>query len=332
MFPVSIHYLPPGKDDRNLVDKKLYEERLASETKISVATRSENLKVGPYVKILEKIDQSVPEHERGDMLIFLSGLNEIQTLSDELVAYANYTKKWIILPLHSSLSVADQERVFDIAPTGVRKCILSTNLAETSVTIDGIRFIIDSGKVKEMMYDTDSRLSRLQEFWISQSSAKQRAGRAGRTGPGECYRLYSEKEFQHMNDFPVPEIQRTCLDPVVLQIQAYKLGDPREFDFIEKPLRSTIENSLLRLKDLEALDDTENITVLGYALALLPIDVVLGKMLILGTVCNVKEPILIIAAALSVPSPFLRVSESNLETASVYLRTLLYFFKSLIND
>jgi HrpA-like RNA helicase len=168
-----------------------------------------------------------------------------------------------------------------------------------------------------MAYDPASRLSRLQEFWISSSSAKQRAGRAGRTGPGTCYRLYSQNEYDHFNSFPVPEIQRTCLDPLVLQIKAYNLGDPRSFEFIENPFPQAVEQSLLRLKDLGCIDERENITCLGKVLALLPVDLVLGKMLVLGQVCNIKEPMLVVAAALSVPSPFIRIPETQTEILNV---------------
>ena len=115
----------------------------------------------------------------------MPGINEITLLADELRTYASFNRRWIILELHSSLSINAQEKVFDVAPLGVRKCIISTNIAETSVTIDGIRFIIDSGKVKEMAFHSQTSVSKLSEFWISKSSAKQRAGRAGRTGPGE---------------------------------------------------------------------------------------------------------------------------------------------------
>jgi ATP-dependent RNA helicase DHX34 len=123
----------------------------------------------------------------------------------------------------------------------IRSCLHSpadcalTNLcsAETSVTIDGIRFIIDSGKVKELSHDANCNMSKLSEFWISKASAAQRTGRAGRTGPGECFRLYSENEFNHMNDFAVPEIQRAPLEPIVLDIKALELGDPTRFEFIE---------------------------------------------------------------------------------------------------
>lgn len=113
------------------------------------------------MRILEKIDQLIPETERGDLLIFVSGMQEISVLSEQLSSYAEHTRQWIILELHSALSVSDQEKVFDIAPPGVRKCIISTNIAETSVTIDGIRFIIDSGKVKEIGHDNVAGLSKL---------------------------------------------------------------------------------------------------------------------------------------------------------------------------
>ncbi|KAJ3048899.1 DEAH (Asp-Glu-Ala-His) box polypeptide 34 [Rhizophlyctis rosea] len=302
MYPVSIEYMPFEKEDRNLVDDRLYEERLNAEVRESVPASSSNIDAGPYLRIMEKIDQTIPPEERGDLLVFLSGINEITALAEELGAYANFT---------STLSVTEQEKVFDMAPAEVRKCILSTNIAETSVTIDGVRFIIDSGKVKEMGYDAAANLSRLSEFWISRSSAKQRAGRAGRTGPGECYRFYSKREYERLNEFPVPEILRMPLEPTLLQIRAYGLGDPRDFDFIERPAETSISYSIARLQDLGALSREELLTPLGRVLAVLPLDVVLGKMLILGSICDLVDPIIVIAAALSVQSPFLRVPEST---------------------
>ena len=120
--------------------------------------------------------------------MFLSGIKEITILVE---ACREYSKKvgnrWIVLPLHSTLSLADQDKVFDYAPQGIRKCIVSTNIAETSVTIDGVRFVADSGKVKEMQYDRMLKMQVLKEFWISRASAEQRKGRAGRTGPGVCF-------------------------------------------------------------------------------------------------------------------------------------------------
>ncbi|KAA0189644.1 putative ATP-dependent RNA helicase DHX34 [Fasciolopsis buskii] len=119
----------------------------------------------------------------------------IEAIMEPARAYAEQTKRWIILPLHSTLSAVDQEKVFHIAPDGVRKCVLSTNISETSLTIDGIRFVADSGKVKELSWDSSARLRRLKEFPISKASANQRKGRAGRTGPGVCFRFYSQEDY-----------------------------------------------------------------------------------------------------------------------------------------
>lgn len=236
MYSVKKHYWPQGDDDRNLVNEAAYQRRKNAAIKESVPSRSEKIDPSPYLKVLEYIDQSIPIGERGDLLIFMSGINEITSLAEELKEYAQHTKRWIILMLHSTLAVEEQDKVFDMPPEGVRKCIISSNIAETSLTIDGIRFVVDSGKVKELTHDVTSNMSKLSEFWVSKASATQRAGRSGRTGPGECFRLYSQNEFEHLNDFPVPEIQRAPLEPLILQIKALDLGDPRTFDYVEVSL------------------------------------------------------------------------------------------------
>ena len=150
--------------------------------------------------------------------MFLSGFSEICTVVEAAKLYAQQNRKWVILPLHSNLSVSDQEKVFDIPPEGVRKCIVSTNIAETSITIDGVRFVVDSGKAKEMSYDTACKMQKLKEFWVSQASAEQRKGRAGRTGPGVCFRLYSQEQYDSFEAYTTPEIQRVPLDSLVLQM------------------------------------------------------------------------------------------------------------------
>jgi HrpA-like RNA helicase len=185
---------------------------------------------------------------------------------------AEESKRWIVLKLHSSLSIEEQDKVFSYAPEGVRKCIISTNIAETSVTIDGIRFVIDSGRAKELDYDISAGLSRLSEFWISKASAKQRSGRAGRTGPGRCYRLYSDREYEHLNDFTVPEILRGPLEQLVLQMKALNLGEPREFDLVERPPVANFEHAISLLQNLGALDNEERLTLLGQTLSTLPVD------------------------------------------------------------
>ena len=206
-------------------------------------------------------------------------------LAEELKEYAKQTKRWAVLMLHSSLSLEQQDKVFDISPDGIRKCILSTNIAETSVTIQGIRFVIDSGKVKEIGYDAESKLQRLQEFWISKASAEQRKGRAGRTGPGFCFRLYSPQDYEQFIDYSTPEIQRIPLESIILQIKTLHFGDPRQFPFIESPAMDTIEASVKSLKLHDALAAVdEEITPLGQVLASLPVDIPVGKILVLAAV------------------------------------------------
>ncbi|GAA5796705.1 hypothetical protein HPULCUR_002080 [Helicostylum pulchrum] len=261
----------------------------------------------------------------------MSGINEISSLAEELTIYALESKKWIILMLHSSIAVEDQEKVFDSPPEGFRKCIISSNIAETSLTIDGIRFIVDSGKVKEMNHDPASKMSRLSEFWISKASAKQRAGRAGRTGPGECFRLYSENEFNHFHDFAIPEIQRAPLEPLLLQIKSLELGNPRQFDYIEMPSMDFINASMDFLHNLGAIDKNENLLGLGFVLAELPVDSVVGKMLIMGVVFNIVDPIITIAAGMSVQSPFTRVTHST-NPEILKIAKMKRQFEKVLND
>ncbi|XP_058136471.1 LOW QUALITY PROTEIN: probable ATP-dependent RNA helicase DHX34 [Dasypus novemcinctus] len=280
------------------------------------ASKSEKLDPRPYLRVLEAIDNKYPPEERGDLLVFLSGMAEISTVLEAAQTYASHTQRWVVLPLHSALSVADQDKVFDVAPPGVRKCILSTNIAETSVTIDGIRFVVDSGKVKEMSYDPQAKLQRLQEFWISQASAEQRKGRAGRTGPGVCFRLYAESDYDAFAPYPVPEIRRVALDALVLQMKSMSVGDPRTFPFIEPPPPASLETAILYLQDQGALDGSEALTPIGSLLAQLPVDVVIGKMLLLGSLFRLARPVLTVAAALSVQSPFSRSAQSSPECAA----------------
>uniref|UniRef100_A0A9J7Y4J3 DEAH (Asp-Glu-Ala-His) box polypeptide 34 n=2 Tax=Cyprinus carpio TaxID=7962 RepID=A0A9J7Y4J3_CYPCA len=291
LFPIQVIYQP-----------------IPQEEKVS---RSEKLDPRPYLRVLQSIDQQYPPEERGDLLLFLSGVAEISTIQEACQTYATHTQRWIVLPLHSTLSLAQQDKVFDIAPPGVRKCIISTNIAETSVTIDGVRFVVDSGKVKEMSFDPKAKMQRLQEFWISRASSEQRKGRAGRTGPGVCYRLYSESDYDAFASYPVPEIHRVALDSLILQMKSMGLGDPHTFAFIDPPPASSIQTAVMYLKEQGALDEERELTSIGRLLAQLPVDVVIGKMLVLGSVFNLVEPVLTVAAALSVQSPFLRSAQHN---------------------
>jgi HrpA-like RNA helicase len=285
LYPIELQYFPISKE------------------KLTMSEKSSRINSGPYLRILQQIDDKYPSTERGDLLVFLSGLTEINTVGDALETYAQQTQKWIILYLHSTLSITEQDKVFDVAPEGVRKCILSTNIAETSLTIDGIRFVVDSGKVKEMSYDPSCRMQRLQEFWISVASAEQRKGRAGRTGPGVCYRLYSESDFRAFSLHSTPEIRRVPLHSLLLQMISMGLPDARKFPFLEPPAAKSVEEALQSLKEQAALTEDELLTPMGKMLARLPVDITIGKMLILSSVFNLTDPILSLTAALSVQSP-----------------------------
>lgn len=296
LFPIQVIYQPIPPEEQS--------------------SRSEKLDPRPYLRILQGIDQRYPAEERGDLLLFLSGVAEISTIQEACQIYATHTRRWIVLPLHSTLSLAQQDKVFDIAPPGVRKCIISTNIAETSVTIDGVRFVVDSGKVKEMSFDPKAKMQRLQEFWISRASSEQRKGRAGRTGPGVCYRLYAESDYDAFAPYPVPEIHRVALDSLILQMKSMCLGDPLSFVFIDPPPASSIQTAITYLKEQGALDSRSELTSIGCLLAQLPVDVVIGKMLVLGSLFKLVEPVLTVAAALSVQSPFLRSSQHNPDCAT----------------
>lgn len=172
------------------------------------------------------------------------------------------------------------------------------------------------GGVAEGSAQDGDKLQRLQEFWISQASAEQRKGRAGRTGPGVCFRLYAESDYDAFAPYPVPEIRRVALDSLVLQMKSMSVGDPRTFPFIEPPPPASLETAILYLRDQGALDSSEALTPIGSLLAQLPVDVVIGKMLILGSMFSLVEPVLTIAAALSVQSPFTRSAQSSPECAA----------------
>ena len=294
LFPIKLHYMPQLQDV----------PMVSGGAGGSKRTQSDRLSPEPYIQILQLIDQKYPPTEKGDVLIFLSGLNEITAIVDAAREYNEKNKNWIILPLHSTLSIAEQDKVFDYAPDGMRKCIVSTNIAETSVTIDGIRFVVDSGKVKEMSYDPTTKMQRLKEFWISKASAEQRKGRAGRTGPGICYRLYAEKQFYDFDAYSTAEILKVPLESLLLQMISMGLPNARLFPFVEPPPMDNVENAIVNLKEAEALTEDEKLTPLGKALAKIPVDIGIGKMLLMGCVFQQLQPVLTLAAALSVQSPF----------------------------
>ena len=217
-------------------------------TKYPITTQS--LTNHPTRATPQRIDAKYPKNQRGDLLVFLPGMAEIGAVAEHVRPYAAESKRWIILPLHSALSADEQDRVFDVAPEGVRKCVLSTNVAETSVTIDGVRFVCDSGRHKEMQHDARTGAGSLQEGWISKASADQRKGRAGRTGPGVCFRLYSESEYDGFQKSTPPEIFRANLEGLTLTLKgiAGDTCDPRTFPWLEPPSRDAMESAVWALR------------------------------------------------------------------------------------
>jgi ATP-dependent RNA helicase DHX8/PRP22 len=247
----------------------------------------------------------------GDILVFLTGQEEIETAAETLYnrmkALEDVAPELIILPVYGALPSEMQSRIFEPAPPGARKCVIATNIAEASLTIDGIYYVVDPGFHKQNAYNPQTKMDSLVVTPTSQASARQRAGRAGRTGPGKCFRLYTEHSF--LNDMlpnPVPEIQRTNLGNVVLQLKAMGINDLLGFDFMDPPPEQTLVAALELLYTLGSLDDEGLLTRLGRKMAEFPLDPQLSKVVIASCELGCSEEILTIVAMLTVESPFYR--------------------------
>ncbi|KAI9679273.1 MAG: DEAH-box ATP-dependent RNA helicase prp22 [Caeruleum heppii] len=241
----------------------------------------------------------------GDILLFLTGQEEIDTsceiLYERMKALGKNVPELIILPVYSALPSEMQSKIFEPAPPGSRKVVIATNIAETSITIDGIYYVIDPGFVKQNAYDPKLGMDSLVVTPISQAQAKQRAGRAGRTGPGKCFRLYTETAFQsEMLPTSIPEIQRQNLSHTILMLKAMGINDLLHFDFMDPPPTNTMLTALEELYALSALDDEGLLTRLGRKMADFPTDPSLGKVLIASVEMGCSDEILSIVAMLSV--------------------------------
>lgn len=245
----------------------------------------------------------------GAVLVFMTGWDDISSLKDKLQAHPilGDSDQVLLLTCHGSMASAEQRLIFDKPRDGVRKIVLATNIAETSITINDVVFVVDCGKAKETSYDALNNTPCLLPSWISKVSAQQRRGRAGRVQPGKCYHLYPRCVYDAFADYQLPEILRTPLQSLCLQIKSLKLGSISEFlsRALQSPELLAVQNAIEYLKIIGALDENENLTVLGRHLTMLPMEPKLGKMLILGAVFNCLDPILTIVAGLSVRDPFL---------------------------
>ncbi len=284
-YPVDVWYRPltaEVDEDGNRVEDDLSAEQgiLAALDEIEAFERS--------------------EHKRpGDVLVFLPGEREIRETADHLrKAQLRHTE---VLPLYARLSAAEQQKIFQSHPG--RRVVLATNVAETSLTVPGIRYVIDTGTARISRYSYKAKVQRLPIEAVSQASANQRKGRCGRVEPGICIRLYSEEDFLARAEFTDPEILRTNLAAVILQMLHLRLGRIEDFPFIEPPEGKAIKDGFTLLGELCAVTEQGELTEIGRQLARLPIDPRLGRMLIEAVKQGSVDEVLIVASALSVQDP-----------------------------
>ena len=251
--------------------------------------------------IAEAVDELWSSNAAGDILVFLPGEREIREAADHLrkhLSHSAVTRGAEVLPLFSRLSQADQERVFD-SHSG-RRIVLATNVAETSLTVPGIRYVIDVGTARVKRYSLRSKVEQLMVEPISQAAANQRAGRCGRVANGICIRLYEEKDFNGRPSFTDPEILRSSLAGVILRMKSLHLGVVDDFPFIEAPSKRAITDGYQLLAELGAVDDANDLTRIGVELARLPLDPRVGRMILEARDRQALDEVLVIASALSV--------------------------------
>ncbi|MBL8296884.1 MAG: ATP-dependent RNA helicase HrpA [Rhodanobacteraceae bacterium] len=258
-------------------------------------------------QIVAVADEITAEDPRGDVLVFLPGEREIRDL--HLALARRQYRATEVLPLYARLSANDQDRVFK--PGAQRRIVLATNVAETSLTVPRIRYVIDTGTARVKRYSPRSQLERLHIEPIAQAAAEQRKGRCGRVGPGICFRLYDEQDFAQRPRYTDPEILRSSLAGVILRMLSLKLGDVAQFPFVEAPPERAIGDGYRRLTELGAIDEHKQLTAVGRTMAQLPIDVALARMLIEAKDRGALRELLILAAFLSIQDPRERPADAR---------------------
>jgi len=298
-FPVEVRYRPLGgaDDDQEADDEEALEEGI-------VAAAEDLWRHGP-----------------GDILVFLPGEREIRETADLLtrgLARRPYAASLEVLPLFARLSIEQQQQVF--APSRGRRIVLATNVAETSLTVPGIRYVIDSGLARVKRYSLRNKVTLLQIEKISQAAANQRAGRCGRLAEGTCVRLYAEADFTARPKYTDPEILRSSLAAVILRMASLELGDVGAFPFLEKPSPRAIGDGYQLLQELGAVDAERALTPLGKELARLPVDPRIGRMILAARQARCLADMLVIASALAVPDPRERPLEKQQAADQAHLR------------
>jgi ATP-dependent helicase HrpA len=256
--------------------------------------------------VLEAVDELAAEGP-GDVLVFLTGEREIRETAEALRKH--HPKNTEILPLYARLSAAEQAQVF--APGPRRRIVLATNAAETSVTVPGIRYVVDAGFARISRYSYRTKVQRLPIEPISQASANQRTGRCGRLGPGVCIRLYSQEDFDARPEYTEPEIQRTNLAAVILQMMSLGLGEIEAFPFLDPPDRRFVNDGYKLLLELGAVDKQRELTTLGRQLGRLPVDPRIARILLQGERDGCLSEMLVLGAVLSVQDPRERPLEAQ---------------------
>jgi ATP-dependent helicase HrpA len=288
-YPVEVRYRPPGEDEELL-------DALADSVQALLSERD------------------------GDVLAFFSGEREIRDAAELLTGRLGPNVD--VLPLYSRLAAADQQKVFSRGRSHRRRVVLATNVAETSVTVPGIRCVVDTGLARISRYSARLKVQRLPVEPISRASADQRKGRCGRLAEGVCVRLYSEEDFDARPEFTDPEILRTNLASVILQMAALGLGEIEAFPFLEPPDRRQVRDGVALLHELRALDPSapEPLTPLGRGLARLPIDPRLGRMVLEADRLGCTREVIVIAAALSIQDPRERPTDQRAQADQLHAR------------
>ncbi len=293
LFPVDIHYRPLLRDPSG---------------KSTVSRKTDDTDYETTIEATVRLTREICDsHGFGDILIFMSGERAIRETTDALKGLQ--LKRTDILPLFGRLSAGDQQTIFKTSQH--RKIIVSTNIAETSITVPGIKYVIDTGLARISRYSPHTRTLRLPIEPVSQSSARQRAGRCGRVEDGICYRLYSEEDLLARPAFTPPEIQRSNLASVILQLLALGIDDIETFPFLEPPDPRSIKGGYLLLRELGAINSNQHLTSMGKKLSRLPVDPTVGRILLQASKEFSQKEVLVIAAGLSIQDPRERPSEKE---------------------
>ncbi|XP_059620655.1 putative ATP-dependent RNA helicase DHX57 [Phlebotomus argentipes] len=341
-------------DEQDLMSELEYADVIASNADPPRSIRDENLRLADFysryrdyskrtcntmflmdvLKVNPELIESVLVHivkgdhswpREGTILIFLPGLAEIQAVFNYLSDHALFSPRagnCVLVPLHSTLTNEEQSMVFQRLKPPRRKIVLSTNIAETSVTIDDCVFVIDCGHMKEKRFDSNRNMESLELVWVSRANALQRKGRAGRVMSGVAIHLFTQHRYRnHMLSQPVPEIHRVPLEQLLLRIKTLPNFASRTVEgvikaTIEPPTEEGILSAIKRLQDVGALDAEQNLTALGHHLATLPVDVRIGKLMLFGAIFQCVDSVLTIAACLSHKSPFVAPFSKKAEADS----------------